>query len=360
MAVITFPGTIRAYYPFDMRMIRETSFQSVELNGTFNRLAMCGKVWYPERTDDTTKEIQRIGFRLGTVSKGGGSNFKLSIQGQNAFEFGPDDEYDDVLTIANSDSGFVSNTWYRSAAFSPTRGVTQGEAICIVLEWGTTGRLGSDVAGVAGRHTDLAALLGTPHISRETAAGSWITSDYWPNVVLEFDDGTFGTLEGTYITNGITFQTFNSSSPFNEWGMQFTVPFLMRVDQAAAYMSLASTGSDFDLCLYNDTTLLTSRRLEGSKTSVVGIDGDGVDVKELTFTSEQTLQQGYTYVLSIKPVFGFSVSLYYESLAAAGHRSLWGTTDLAAVRRSGSGAWQTVSTQQIPLMGVRLSALQDS
>jgi hypothetical protein len=367
--IVSLAGTSRMYLPFDMRIIRETSFQSVIVDATDECVASGGRVWFQERIRETspgvdfTKNIVRVWFRFGTVVKAGGSGLQVQLRTIEPFVSAdqpkPNSTIEETVAIATGDANFASNTFYRTGTFSAPRPVFFAEKLAVVICFNSSGRLGSDSFAISGRFADVVDGLWSPWLTRNVS-GSWVVTEFYPVIVLEFDDGSYGTLNGAYITAGVSSTTFSSSSTFNEWGLQFSVPYAMSLDQAVAYLGLNSTGSNFELNLYQGTSLMYSRTIEADVTSVIGVHGrTASDIKEFTFTSEQTVNSGSNYVLAIKPTTTNSVTLLYETLADAGHSELWGTSDLALVKRNGSGAWTVESAAAFPLMGVRVSARQD-
>src|SRR5687768_5910779 len=87
------------------------------IDATGEKQAWCGPVWFQERTG--SKQIVRVGFRLATVVKAGGSGLTVSLQNVNTAPAAlntlqPDETQDQTVAIANGDAGFTSNVWYRT------------------------------------------------------------------------------------------------------------------------------------------------------------------------------------------------------------------------------------------------------
>src|SRR5262245_16743976 len=119
------------------------------IDATGEKIAFCGYFWHPE---GISKDITRVGFRFGSVTKAGGSGLTVSLQDLNltTAPMQPDEVQDQTVAIANGDSGFTSNVWYRTNALSANRTLANGDAVCVVIEYDGSGRLGSDTVSLSG------------------------------------------------------------------------------------------------------------------------------------------------------------------------------------------------------------------
>src|SRR6185503_11738885 len=201
------------------------------IDATGEQLAWVGRIWFPARTG--SKNIARIQFRFGAVTKASASALTLSVQGVSAAAgppMQPDGSVAASVAIANADAAFVSNTWYRSGVLSSAPTVNFGDLRAIVLEYDGAGRLGSDSV-VASAWTS--GNTGTTPLQHTFAlnAGGWSALNTVPILVLEFDDGTYGTLDGCvpFMTSNALGVNVNSAGS-DEIALPFTVPFACEID----------------------------------------------------------------------------------------------------------------------------------
>ena len=139
-----------------------------------------GKVWFAERTG--TKDIRRVGFRFGTVTKAGGSAVTVSLQDVNLAAgppLQPDEVQDQTVAIANADAGFATGLWYRTGTLSADRTVAYGEDLCVVFEYDGAGRLGSDVVNIAYSSVGLEGLPHSANVVLKTASWALGGGAYW-------------------------------------------------------------------------------------------------------------------------------------------------------------------------------------
>lgn len=333
------------------------SFGSLVIDATGEKNAFCGRVW---NKDGTTKSITKVGFRFGSVTKAGGSALTVSLQDVSLTAgpvMQPDETQDQTVAIANADAGFTSNAWYQTNALSANRSVTFGELLAVVIEYDGGGRLGADTVAITG----ITNVAGTERLHQcvfATKTGGTWASAHQPNVILEFTDGTFGTLRGALPASAYATLTYKQDTATeDEYALSFRVPFACKVDGAFALMSAAAATSNFDVVLYDGTTAMTGGTVSVDANSMQS----GAGVLEVPFTEPITLAINTTYRLAIKPTQTTSnVSIYYRDVANANHLQAFpGGVNWVLDSRVDLGAWiGAVSTRQ-PMMGIHISALDD-
>lgn len=173
------------------------------------KFAFCGRQW---NKDGTSKNIHKIGFFPGAIVSAGGTSLKISIQGisHTATPMQPDG------TIGGAgNAGFVSqlfsaitaNTWFQTAALGADVTVAFGAELSVVFEPTSFGGSDSIVINdmsASSRNSLCGSILDT--------AGTWAAANSLPNVILEFSDGTFGTLAGAWPFSNIGTVAFNSGT----------------------------------------------------------------------------------------------------------------------------------------------------
>jgi hypothetical protein len=353
MALQTLNGWSLPFPSIQANVFNEIQYIAMLLDATGEKSAFIGRVFFEGRS--STKAIERIGFRFGSVTKSGGSGLTVSLQDvlTTAGPPGaPDETQDQTVAIANGNASFASNTWIRTGTLSANRTVAPGDRLAVVVEFDGSGRLGSDVVNVMGLYESSGGAGGTPFCSHKTG-GAWGAVIARPNVILEFSDGTFGTLYGSHPTSAIgTLSYALNTAGADEYGLVFTVPFKCKVDGA---WWLGSHTCDAEVLLYEGTTVLGTITLDENIAGTVSSR-----VHNDAFAAPIELTPGTTYRIALRPTSNTGLSLKYVDVNAAGHFDAWeGGQELAMTSRLNQGAWAATTTTSRPLMGVLISALDD-
>jgi hypothetical protein len=326
------------------------SFSTATIDATGEQVAFVGPVWFKERTG--TKDIRKVGFRFGTVTKAGGSGLTVSLQTVSATALQPDGTPDETVAIATGDAGFVTNAWYQTGNLSADRTVAYGEMLAVVIEYDGSGRLGADTVGILG----LAAEVAGPFHKSSTVlfTASWATTFLIPNVILEFSDGTFGTLAGGFPCSAVGTLTYNSGSTPDENALKINTPFPWKADSFGGIFGAMNVG-DSETVLYEGTSAMSNATRANDKDHMLGSSRFLYD----TFDAEVgPCAINTDYYLSIKPGAS-NVVLNYFDVAAAGHLQAHGGGEgLCLASRTNAGAWSTTTTRR-PFLWVYLSSLDD-
>ncbi len=327
------------------------------LNATGNKVAFNGRVWFSARTG--TKNISRVQFRFGTVTKAGGSALTVSMQDVSLTAgppIQPDGTQDQTVAIANADAGMVSNGWYRTAAFSGTRTVSNGDLLSVVFEFDGSGRLGADSIIIAtGPGASTAISFGLQSITSLFSSGSWaVLGNQIPVLVLEFDDGSYGMLDGSIVNsnfNSVT--TLNTGSTPDEIACAFKVPFPCKIDALYAQTFAAA---DFSVVLYSGTTALETIAVDGNAV----YDAGAIHTVLLPLAAERTLTVGTQYYVSLLPTTASNIRAYSMDVNDANFMPLMGgSADIAYSTRTDAGAWAAITATRRLYAGVRISSLDD-
>jgi hypothetical protein len=323
------------------------------INATGGEYAIVGRVW---NKDHATKSIERVQFCFGNaVVKTGGSDLILSLQDVSLTAgppYQPDGTRDQTVAIANADAGFAANAWYRTGVLSANRSVAYGERLAVVIGFGGAGRLGSDTVNFTVRNSLSSRLPGLDAGSALKTGGTWAAVGGVPLLLLEFSDGTFGTLDGAIATSGGDTTVLNTGSSPDEAGNTFTVPFPCKVDALWAGVQVAS-GADFDLVLYNGTTQLASGSIDAN-----AIEALTASRLAQVPIAETVLLPGNTYYVAVKPTTANNVTLYGLDVVDVAHFDAWPNgRDWIKAYRTDAGAW-TASDTHREWAGVRISAIR--
>jgi len=340
-------------YPSTPRVAVGSAENQATIDATGEKFAWIGRVWMPERG---TRNISKVHFKFGSViTKAGGSALTLSLQDVSTTTlYAPDEVQDQTAAISNANIPAAS-TWY-TATLGSTRTVTDGDMLAVVIEFDGAGRLGADSVRFPGR-TGLAEPRYSDCIWSLKTGGTWAIAnasryDIFP-CAFEFDDGTFGCMREAPPWHNETSVNYNSSSSPDEYGNSFTVDFPCLCDGIYASI-LVTAPADFELCLYQGTTLLASASVDSSQIEPL------VRQRRVRFSSAVTLKPGVTYTCSFKPITTTNVGGAYTEIT---NTSFWplmpGGDNFKYVTRTDGGAWSTPSTTRRFKIGIMISGILD-
>lgn len=341
------------YYPPLLPFIGNTlSIGSMLIDATGEKAAALGPVWWPA-DGSTTKDIRKVHFRMASIVKAGGSDYTLSLQNVSLTDAAPnipDGTQDETDAVPDAD--ITTNSWFTSSNLSADRTVAFGELLAVVIEFDGGGRLGSDTMRMAywSGNASGAEFLNS-NCTHYTAA--WASMVGVPNILLEFSDGTFGTISGGGfpVANTVASDAFKSDTAgADEYGLAFQLLAPMTVAGFAAYLQLAAATSNFDVVLYQGLTS-TAAVTYGSRS----IDGNTVYAVTANswvlgqFEREIVLAKDTWYVLAIKPTQTTStVTLTKFTVAATGHLAVapGGANCYMAKRIDAAADWTAVNTER--------------
>jgi hypothetical protein len=352
MAFVALPGVGLWWPDLGQDMAINPSFQTGVIDATGEKFAFCGRYWNDAHA---SKSISRVGLRFGSVTKAGGSGLTVSLQDVTLTTGGPmqpDEVQDQTVAIANGDASFASNTWIRTGTLSATRSLAIGDLVAVVVEFDGSGRLGADSVQISALSSDRASPQRQASAVLKTA--SWAGLQAVPNLVLEADDGTFGTLEGAWPCSAFNNHAYNSGSTPDEYAMEFTVPVPVKVDGLWCSTALAGATTDFDLVLYEGTTALATVSVDGHNAGSTSSRGCWAPI------AEQTLAVGTTYRVAVKPTTANNVTAYSVEVSDALHWALTpGGAGCTYTTRTDAGSWAAATSTRRFFAGVRISAVHD-
>lgn len=320
---------------------------STLIDGASEKFDWIGYVWNKDRA---TKNITKVAFLPGAITSAGGSQMRISLQNVDATPSatpargdGTQDQTVDFLA-----SAVTASTWYKTDALSTTRTVAFGELMACRIEFNSFA--GADAFNVQNIATS-SGYVGIGGIAHYTT--SWASASLHPNIIFEFDDGTFGTFANAHPCASIVTTSYNSTSTPDEVALKFQVPFPCKIDAVWAQMSILAAARNFDFVLYEGTTALQT----------VSVDGDycaGSSYShKIAVIPETTLTAGVDYYLSLKPTSASNIGAASFTVAEANHfQAMPGGTTWQFATRTDAGAWSATTTQRL-LAGIRISALSD-
>lgn len=319
------------------------------IDATGEKIAFMG---YPQ-VQDIGKSLVSVGFRFGPVTKAGGSALTVSHQDVN-LTVGPPEQPDEVIdgqaAIANANAAFVSSAWIDVAAFDIPRTITAAP-FAIVIEYDAAGRLGADSVILTGHNPVSANVVNAIGTASLKTAG-WATIGNLQNVLFVFGDGSFGSFIDAYPCETLNITAFNTGSVADEFALEFTVPFSVKVDAVWASV-VVPANSNPDLVLYDGVTVMTTVSIDAN---VVGSTSIPRPIR-VSLPTVQQLDAGHTYRLAVKPTTATSVTIYDYAVNNTNHLQAWpGGTAYHLATRVDAGAWTTLANRR-PLMGLYSSAV---
>jgi len=361
MALQRLPGTglnIPGYPALDYYTIGDSAI----IDAAGEKLAFSGRVWF---NGTGNKSIRYVQWLFGAVTKTGGSTLTVSLQDVNLAagpQLQPDETQDESATIANADASFATNTWIRSPQLSADRVVANGTLLSVVIEF-LSFQAGDSirVRGKTNPGTSLmvpllscvSAKIGTPAWGTTLPGGC---SSLWPNVVLEFTDGTFGTFEGAFVCSNISSVAFKQDTgTADEYGMQFSFPGPVEVDSLLAWVNMSgSSTNNFQMVLTAGSEVSATVDANAVREATQGLSVAPIE--------KTALAKDTTYYVSIRPnQTAANISLYYFDVADNGHFQCHaGGVNWLMVARLNGGAWSNYgSNLRRPYMGLRVCSIDD-
>lgn len=340
--------------PQPFNWLGSPAMASALFDATGEKVAMVGQVWNKARA---TKNISKVGFRFGGVTKAGGSGITVSLQDVSTTAgapYQPDEVQDQFINIANGDAGFTGSAYYHTGALSGTRTVNFTEYLAVVFEFDGAGRLGADAVNIQG--ASLATASKYMNGGCVAKSGTWASQNVASNVVLEFDDGTFGTLTPGHPAAAISSTAFNTGSAADELAMAFKVDVPCSIDGACIVMSSASNAANWEMVLYAGTTVIDTAVVDANAQD----NATSVRLFNGAFPTNPTLTVGTQYYLALKPTSANNVTLYHFDMSAAAHfQAHEGGLDFNFSSRVDGGAWAALTTTRRPFMSLRISGLDN-
>lgn len=335
------------------------------MDATGERVHCVGRLFLPGRTGSKTISAAgggAIWWTSGAVTNNnGGTVFRVGIQDAD-LTAGPAARGDAGWDVhgENTGSGIVAgtarNTWSMT---SGSKTIAHGDFIAVVFQMTTRG--GSD--SIIARQAATGVAAASPSVTLETSGPTFTAQTAIPNVVIVFDDGTFGWFAGTTPV-GPAFSTntaaFNSGSTPDEYCNIFRVPFACKVDQLQALVGPAS-GADFEMILYSDP-LGTPAVIESVTCDANTVSSTTVRGYIAQLTTPRTLTINTDYAIAVRPTTTNSVTLR-EMGSISSSNAGWqfaqlGTGCYKATRSNQSGAFSATDSTRM-LMAVCISALDD-
>lgn len=154
-------------------------------------------------------------------------------------------------------------------------------------------------------------------------------------MVIGYDDDTYPMFDGVQNPSFASVTYNPASTPYDEYGLAWTPAAPVRLKAVMAYLALVSANGNYDLVLYQGTTALATKSVDGHVLSLI----TGTQ-HQVSFDTPINLTAGQQYRLVIKPtVASQGVQLWYSGIASAAELNAWNGPDYYLTRRVDGGAW---------------------
>lgn len=320
----------------------QASSQTVAtLNASNLKASACGYISTP---GGATKTLQNIHFLLGGAAKTGGTDLRVGIQAASA-STGPPMQPDGAWASAGNafvtvpDASMSPSSWVRSGTVGGTLSVSNGSIWCIVIE--PENYAGSDSYVIRGTNQRSSSLLA---VSASYNGTTWTGSAASMNHLLEFTDGTFGSIGLGVPFNVIgTALTYNSGSSPDEVALKIVPTVAMSATGICAENPYSTSTGNLEWVLYEGTTALVT--VSSAASSLWSTAATGVACA--MFSSAVTLNASSTYYAAIKPTTVNNVRLLYSTVSDATYWAAFpGGDQTGYSTRTDAGAWSDTTTRR--------------
>lgn len=343
-------------------IIRPTlSWSTVALDAATEKFAMLGKITLAGRAAGGTKTISSSGGKihadLGTVTWANGST-SMDVGIQDLTGANPDGTFDVKGTVVPGVETLTANAVNTFTMETGSKTITHNQSIAVV--WDMTARAGADVVNIG--CTIGPSSIGTPYCKVDTT-GSYAAVARFPNVLIEFDDGTFGWFSPyLFRTNSVTTNAFQvGTGTADEYGSRFTLPWACSIEGISLPLAFAGSGSHFFLNIYSDIT--------GSPSVVVQKNTDALEMGNtstsdgwmtVNFDTPCACDAGTVYGWSVRPTSANTVTLTNYTYGSNAQMASLGMGKEAyrMKRLDNTGAFTLEDTIHVPHI-LHLSAFSD-
>lgn len=302
-----------------------------------------------------------IGFRTSSCTfANGATTVDVGIQDVTAGPpIQPDGSFDVKITLTGGGGGIVTTAWntVSMTGGTGTKTIADGDLIAVVFDM--TARGGADAVNFNGPGLNDNTLFPLTLLN----TGVWAAANRWQGILITFDDGTHGLLEGALPFSTGAEEGYMASTNPDERGMKWTQPFTCKVDGFwGAIGNSFSADGDLELKLYSDPlgtpALVDSIVLDG------GMLGDSTTVRASSFSlgNEVDLIKGTVYGLTMLATGTANAEIRSFTMGSTAWNkfSPAGTTFVKISRNDSTGAFTAESPAlTMYAIAVRVSQIDD-
>ena len=205
-----------------------------------------------------------------------------------------------------------------------------------------------------------------PQVVAVTAGPTYTSQALAPVALIEFDDGTYGFIDGALVLEPVLSTNFFSTASIDtgtnpdEYALIFELPVPVTVDALMGVINPEATTSDFELILYSDPEG-TPAAIETIAIDANQVAGAGIARRMVVpLTTPRALSANTKYAVAVRPTTTNNITVLTYGVNDAAHwaaHSL-GTNGYAGTRIDQTGAFSPDTVQRVHL-GFRVSALDD-
>lgn len=305
----------------------------------------------------------KIHFQTGTVTWAtAGTSLQVGLQHVDTVNGPPgrgDGTFQVSKTLVQGTDTITTGAEIVATMSTGTLSVSHGDLIAV--QFLMTVKNGSDqvvINGLGGPQNGAVWPFADAQIS-----GSWSRQNPLPMVVIEFDDGTIGTLEGCLPPATTTAESYATGTNPNERGNIFQVPWDCKISGYWVTGQFNAATEDFTIQLYSTPTGVTPASVSGSSLTVAGETLNNIAAIAPTLImlpAEVSLSKNTDYCVAIVANSTGSVVIRNMALGTSAAMALvsGGTTLKKATRNGSSGAFSATAGTFYP-MGVVISSFDD-
>jgi hypothetical protein len=346
MTLQSFPGSGGCYIPKPEQLT--TAAPGFGTTGTIDASA---EKWAYVFQAPTAGVIDKVEFRLGAVTLGGSSVFRVSLQTVDTTTGNPDgsqDQYRDMTSL-------TANAWNVPGLMTSDgtdtgtkRTVSRGEILAVVFEYQTFTAADSVVVSAMSTGNVTESMMNLPYCALFTA--SWSKVHMLPLFALKYNDGAYRFPVGTMPGSALNTTAFASNSTPDERGLLFQVPFPVQLE---GIFLRGDIDNDADVVLYDSgSSALATVSLDSSIRS--SANGQWFNY---IFSSVVDLDADTDYRLALKPTTTSNATLYDWDAGVSLANFIGGST-WKYTTRTDAGAWTDTSDKR-PWMGLILGGFDD-
>lgn len=333
--------------------IRQTlSWLNTVLDATGERVSLIGHVTLADRGTGGTRTISSSGGKIycfsGTVTWADtGTALDVGIQDLAAGGTDPDGTFDVKGTFVPGTDTVSSNSVNTFAMETGSKSLSHGQLISVTFDM--TARAGADSFTISLPSSGGGSFPTRPY--NRFGVGSAQAS--FPNVLIEFDDGTYGWF-APYLFRPNTATTFSFASntgTADEYGSRIKLPWPADLEAISIPVTHATGAADYEVCVYSDilgtpTLLATATTVDA--TQMGSTSGDPFTT--ITFDSPLVLAAGTVYGWTVRPTTTASITLTRYTFGANAQMASLGMGREAyqIARLDNAGAFTTDDVLHIP------------
>lgn len=357
MSILTVPGITLGGTQF-----WDVDGTAVTLDATGESATAVGFVQLPAGTGSKTLSSAggEIWWKTATVTAFANGGTRLDIGIQDVLSTGLNDgTYDVSATLIGGTDTINANVFNKAVMETGTKTMAHGDLIAV--HFSMVSRAGADSFQVD-RLTRLIQALnaGCPY-GIQNVGGVQSKVNLIAPVLLKFDDGTFGWLQGMSVPSlANTAQSFSDATSPDEYGAVFTPPVSMRVDGIGTAIGLVISTDTFELILYRDP-LGTPAVIQTLTVPPEQLSGTAASLNILRPITPVILEAGVDYMVALRPTSSGAISTYYQDLGSGfddwKRSSFFGTSLRFAGRTDQTGAFSVVQSYYLPVLFLNVSAI---